>query len=263
LAVDVGGVMVTTAGSVLFGEHRLAYDVTGTGPTVVLIPGVMMHRGRWHALDYVERLAVHYQIVATDPLGHGESDKPVVAAAYDLNCCADHVVAVLDDVGVDRAAIWGYSRGGAIAAAMVGHRPDRLWAVVTGGFGFRETPTWPNEAVAALEAGDWDGFFARSGLELPDHVRQYMTELNDPAAIAAAIRGSRSSELVAVASPVPVLMYNGDGEDDDVLDSRAAEAVGFVCRVLPTGGHAETFAAVEQVLTVVEPFLATAAPPAD
>jgi hypothetical protein len=39
--------------------------------------------------------------------------------------------------------------------------------------------------------------------------------------------------------------------------------VGFVCRALPTGGHAETFAAAEEVLTVVEPFLATAAPPAD
>ena len=223
-------------------------------------PGALMHRGRCLALGYVERLATRYQVVAMDPLGHGESDKPVVPAAYDLVACANHVVAVLDDLGVDRAAASGYSRGGAIVATLLGHRPDRLWAAATGGFGFSETPTWSDEAIAALEVADWDGFFARSGLVLPDHVRQYMTELNDPRAIAAAFRRAGSCELVAAASPVPVLMYNGDGEDEDVLDSGAAESSGFDCRVLPTGGHAATFGSVDAVWAVVEPFLASAHP---
>jgi pimeloyl-ACP methyl ester carboxylesterase len=257
--------METTARSAVFGDHRLAYDVTGDGrmPTVVLVPGAMMHRGRWHALGYVDRLARRYRVVAMDPLGHGTSDKPAVPAAYDLVSCAEHVVAVLDDLGVDRAAAWGYSRGGAIVATLVGHRPNRLWAAVTGGFGFRETPPWSDDMIDALDAGDWDAFWKLSGMALPDHVRQYMTELNDPRALAAAFRGARSAKVVPAASRVPVLMYNGDGEDEAVLSSHEAEACGFVCRTLPTGGHAATFAAAEACCDVVEPFLAASEPTVD
>ena len=255
--------METTARSAVFGEYRLAYDVTGEGPSVVLVPGGMMHRGRWHALGYVDRLARRYRVVAMDPLGHGDSDRPRVPEAYDLVSCAEHVIAVLDDLGVERAAAWGYSRGGAIVAALLAHRPARLWAVVTGGFGFDETPTWADDVIEALAVGDWDGFFERSGLVLPDHVRQYMTELNDPRAIAAAFLGARSGTLVAAASPVPVLMYNGDGEDEAVLSWGQAQACGFDCRTLPTGGHAETFAAADACCEVVEPFLDATQPAAE
>ena len=256
--------METTARSAVFGEYRLAYDVTGEGPTVVLVPGALMHRGRWHSVGYVDRLARRYRVVAMDPLGHGDSGKPTVPEAYDMVSCAEHVVAVHRDLDVDRAAAWGYSRGAAIVAALLGHRPDRLWAVVTGGFGCDETPTWSDEVIGALESGDWDGFFERSGLVLPDDVRRYMTpELNDPRAIAAAFRRGRSARIVAAASDVPVLMYNGDGEDESVLSWGQAEACGFDCRTLPTGGHAETFAAGDACCEVVEPFLDATRPTAE
>jgi hypothetical protein len=62
---------------------------------------------------------------------------------------------------------------------------------------------------------------------------------------------------------VPVLMCNGDGEDEAVLSSHEAEACGFVCRTLPTGGHAATFAAAEACCDVVEPFLAASEPTVD
>ena len=248
------------ARSVIVDGHRIVYDAVGNGPALMLVPGFMMHRGRWHHWGYVDRLRTDYRVLAVDPLGHGESDKPHDPSAYSWSACARHVLAVLDAENVDHAALWGYSRGSALVAAVLTRHPGRMWAAVLGGVGLEDETESTEAQHTALERGDWDGYWSTSRIPLPPEVRAWMSELNDPLAMAAAARGGRLEPFDVPAGPVPVLIYNGDGEDPIVQSCEEARARGFECHVLPTGGHGETFSAMSACCDLVEPFLASAIP---
>ncbi len=60
--------------------------------------------------------------------------KPHEPDAYGWPAVAADVVAVMDAAGVDRATVWGYSRGAALAGAVAAEFPDRVAALIlTGG----------------------------------------------------------------------------------------------------------------------------------
>jgi pimeloyl-ACP methyl ester carboxylesterase len=113
---------------------RLAYDVVGEGTTVLLQTGLTLRRGDWAAHGYVSAFADSYQVVTTDSLGHGESDRPSDPALYARQDRAADIVAVLDDLGVERAHLIGYSMGAWIASGVLVHHPDRLASLVIGGW---------------------------------------------------------------------------------------------------------------------------------
>jgi hypothetical protein len=61
---------------------KIAYDVTGSGPVVILLHGGGQERKSWHRAGYVARLAKEFTVVTLDMRGNGESDQPVPVAAY-------------------------------------------------------------------------------------------------------------------------------------------------------------------------------------
>src|SRR4051794_11394062 len=90
---------------------RIAFDVAGVGPTVVLQHGLGSRRVDWTQSGYVDALSDAYQVVTIDSLGHGDSDRPTDPSLYGREQRVGDVVAVLDDVGVDRVHLVGYSMG--------------------------------------------------------------------------------------------------------------------------------------------------------
>ena len=54
-------------------EGRIAYDVQGTGPVVVLVPGMGDLRAGYRFLA-PQLAAAGYTVASTDLRGHGESD---------------------------------------------------------------------------------------------------------------------------------------------------------------------------------------------
>ncbi|HEX5855201.1 MAG TPA: alpha/beta fold hydrolase, partial [Thermoanaerobaculia bacterium] len=54
----------------LHGEH-FSYQRAGRGPLVVLLHGIAGTSSTWDAV--IPRLAEHYDVLAPDLLGHGES----------------------------------------------------------------------------------------------------------------------------------------------------------------------------------------------
>lgn len=56
----------------------------------------------------------------------GEAERVLEIAAYTLSDLADDCVAILDDLGIDRAHVLGVSMGGMIAQQMAIERPERL-----------------------------------------------------------------------------------------------------------------------------------------
>lgn len=103
---------------------KLAYAVRGEGAPVVLLHGFTGSADTW--TPYREHTR-GLRAIAVDLPGHGRS--PVVRGASFADV-ADAVVAVLDDLGVDRAAWLGYSMGGRVALQVAARHAARVDALV-------------------------------------------------------------------------------------------------------------------------------------
>jgi pimeloyl-ACP methyl ester carboxylesterase len=94
---------------------RIAYDVTGQGPFLMLLHGAGKDRRDWHKQGYVERLKEEYTVITIDFRGSGESDFLVNVDDYAIeNICQD-LDSVAEACQAQQYAIWGYSFGGIVA----------------------------------------------------------------------------------------------------------------------------------------------------
>lgn len=97
----------------------------GDGPTVVLVHGLGLNRQSWQW--QIPALAKHYRVIAYDLLGHGESAPPQETPS--LTLFSEQLRALLDHLGISRAAVLGFSLGGMIARRFAMDHPGRLWAL--------------------------------------------------------------------------------------------------------------------------------------
>lgn len=107
---------------------RIAFDLRGAGPPLVLLAGQANDRHWWDGVrgDFDGS----YTTIAVDFRGTGESDRPDIL--YSTRGFADDVRAVLDELGVDRANVYGTSMGGRVAQWLAIDHPDRVRALVLG-----------------------------------------------------------------------------------------------------------------------------------
>lgn len=91
----------------------------------------LLHGTSGHAEAYARNLGAHgehFNTVAFDFIGHGYSDKP--DHALEIHHYVDHVLEVMDSLGVERACFSGESLGGWVAARLAQQHPDRVDRVV-------------------------------------------------------------------------------------------------------------------------------------
>jgi pimeloyl-ACP methyl ester carboxylesterase len=108
--------------------------VTGEGRPVVLLHGFPDSGRLWRHQVPVLAEAGH-QVIVLDQRGYGRSDKPDEVDAYSLLFLAGDVVAVLDQLGIERAHVVGHDWGAAVAwglGSMVPDRVDQLVALSVG-----------------------------------------------------------------------------------------------------------------------------------
>ncbi|GAA0356329.1 alpha/beta hydrolase [Streptomyces blastmyceticus] len=104
------------------GTATVEYDVTGTGPGLVLVHGTAASREQWGPLT--EAVADRFTVVAPDLSGSGgtiDHGGPVTLA--DL---ADEVLAAADHAGLGSFHLVGHSLGAAVATHVAGTRPERV-----------------------------------------------------------------------------------------------------------------------------------------
>jgi pimeloyl-ACP methyl ester carboxylesterase len=101
-------------------DGRVAYDVDGDGPLVVLVPGMGDLRNAYRFLAPVLRGA-GYRVACTDLRGHGDSDT-TFASYGDLETAGD-VIALIEDLG-GPAVVVGNSMGAAAATLVSAQRPE-------------------------------------------------------------------------------------------------------------------------------------------
>src|SRR6266516_468909 len=90
---------------------RLAYDQVGSGPPVVLLHGWPGDRTDYRRV--VPLLAERAEVVVPDLRGFGESDKHDLPPleAYTRDAQARSVLALIEELGLDRPVIAGYDVG--------------------------------------------------------------------------------------------------------------------------------------------------------
>ena len=116
----------------------IAYEITGTGPDVLLLHGFAAdHRINWVRPGVVGALAAAgRRVIAYDARGHGQSDKPHDPRAYEGDAMKRDAIALLDHLGVEHVDVVGYSMGALVSTRLVPEEP-RARTCVLGGIGGR------------------------------------------------------------------------------------------------------------------------------
>jgi pimeloyl-ACP methyl ester carboxylesterase len=112
-----------------------AFNIYGTGDTLVLIHGVGLSQATWG--PQVVAFAGRYQVIAYDMLGHGESVLPSENAT--LNQYATQLATLLDHLGIDAASVIGHSMGALVALEFALNYPARAIRVATLNAVYRRT----------------------------------------------------------------------------------------------------------------------------
>ncbi len=105
---------------------RLSYDDGGAGPAVLLLHAFPLSGAMWRR--QAERLRERYRVVVPDLRGFGGSDAPPGPLTMDQQ--ADDAAALLEQLGIERAAVVGLSMGGYIAFALWRRHSDKVAALV-------------------------------------------------------------------------------------------------------------------------------------
>ena len=104
---------------------RIVWEESGRGFPVVFIHGLGNDRTRW--AGQVGALSPRYRVITFDNMGHGESVKP--PGPYDLAMFVDFLHELVEELGLERFALVGFSLGALIAQAYVLTHPRRVAAI--------------------------------------------------------------------------------------------------------------------------------------
>jgi pimeloyl-ACP methyl ester carboxylesterase len=112
---------------------NIHYEVIGSGPPVIVGHGLFGSIKFLKARGWVGILSQDFQLVIPEIRAHGQSDTPSDATQYSLKHRMSDVIAVMDDVGIDKAPYFGYSMGGLIGFGLAGNSESRFNSFILGG----------------------------------------------------------------------------------------------------------------------------------
>jgi class 3 adenylate cyclase len=186
-------------------DVRIAYQITGDGPfDVVWAPGTMSHLDLdWEIPQralFFERFSKFCRLIRFDKRGTGLSDRPVHMATLEER--TDDIRAVMDDVGIASANLFGVSEGGSMACLFAATYPQRVDSLLIWGAQARWIATddhpWAqtleeHNKMLAMVQDDWPsveyitgpgaGMGKNAPREAVEAVQRYMRAAASPSAV--------------------------------------------------------------------------------
>jgi 3-oxoadipate enol-lactonase len=240
-------------------DTQLFYEITGSGPDVVLLHPFPLNHHFWDAI--VPHLSARFRVVLPDLRAHGDSDAgngPVT-----MQKLADDLDRLCRELSLNRTIFVGVSIGGYTLFEFWKRYRDRVTGLVLANTrAGSETPEGRATRLQVAEKVEREGtaafiddllhkLFSKSTLSnRPDIVdaARVMTKAMSPSNVAQVQRGmaERADSIASLAAVnVPTLVIAG--EDDSVplseLEMMHQCIAGSHLRVIPKAGH---YAAMEQ-----------------
>jgi pimeloyl-ACP methyl ester carboxylesterase len=238
-----------------FSRGDLVFDVRDSGPAdgdpVVLLHGFPQDSSAFDRLSPVLHSA-GLRTLAPDQRGYSPGARPEGRSAYVMREVVDDVLALLDAAGLESAHLVGHDWGGVAAWALAAWHPWRVrtltalsvphpaamaqalahsdQALRSSYIGFFQLPVVP-EAVLLAAGGAVLRRSLRQGGLPADRVAEYVTRMQQPGALTAALNWYRALPLGArtPVGPVRLPTLHVWGAGDAFLGRAAIEATaGFV-----------------------------------
>jgi pimeloyl-ACP methyl ester carboxylesterase len=252
-------------------ECRIAYDVQGRGPLVVLVPGIGDLRSTYR-FTVPHLIAAGYTVVTTDLRGHGDSD--ATFAEYGSEVTAGDIAALIRELG-EPATIIGNSMAAGSAVIVAAEHPELVTGLVLVGpfvrnpknsafalafFRLLMARPWAAAAWSAylptLYAGTKPRDFAEyrkaitAALKRPGHTRAFSltTRVNHARA---------EASIAAVTAPTLVIMGEKDPDFSDPQGEAQwiAGAFSGSAIMIPDAGHYPHSQQPDQVASAIQKFL--------
>ena len=270
------------------GDLHIAFQVVGDGPLdLVFVPGwvsnVELGWEEPRQAAFQRGLASFARLILFDKRGTGLSDPVPIDRPPTLEDRMADVNAVMDAANVDRAALFGFSEGGAMSALFGATYPDRISSLVLWGATPRISwaDDWPwgvtrSEGIAQLKSVESGQFNEHFGLDFfvpgvadePDMVRWWnrTSRLSaSPGMYVALIKTNGATDVRSVLPTISVPTLILHRSDDKVVDVRAsrymAEQIpGARLVELPGGDHWPWIGDSDTALGEIQQFLVGSRP---
>ena len=272
------------------GNVHIAYQTVGDGPfDLVYVPGWVSHvELAWEEptlASFLERLASFSRLIVFDKRGTGLSDRVPDDQLPTHEERMDDIRAVMDAVGSERAAFFGVSEGGGLAALFAATYPQRTTAlVVCGSFAKRiwspEHPWAPTpeerEREYEVVEREWGGMMdvahyvptMANDEAFKRRLATYMRRAASPGAAVTLLRMNTRLDIRAVlpAIRVPTLVLHRTGDlDVNIENGRylAKHIPGARLVELPGDDHLPWVGDQDRLLDEIQEFLTGARPAHD
>ena len=241
-------------------DVRLSYFVEGEGPPITLLHGFTQSGRSWR--EVISKMPAGWKWIVPDLRGHGETQTRQ-GSQCSMDACMEDLLALWDDLGVERTHLAGYSMGGRLALHVAARRPDRVLSLLTIGAhagleeDAREGRRRGDEGLAermekeGIEAfvDYWGALPLFAGLQRrgPPYVAQVRAERlqNHVAGLACSLRGMGAGAMEPVWNELgqvtfPCTFVAGQQDHGYVASARrlAATVRNGKFEIVPRAGHA-------------------------
>lgn len=248
---------------------KIAYEVSGAGPALMLLHGGGQTRQSWAERGYLDRLNKKFTVIRIDLRGSGDSGRPETAEAYALDTVLADILAVADAAGAKRFHLWGFGHGASIGRYLAAGS-DRVISAVLVGADMGPTISGPvKEAVVAMRA-KWQplldaqkaGTFDVKKLSIGDRdAWQHGVALS--AVALGALADYPPVQPADIKVPTLWLIGAADASGMENVKQFEGKLAGTKVTFKPLSGlsYSDSFSRIDPVLAEVEPFLASTVAP--
>ena len=263
-------------------DVRIAYQITGAGPfDVVWAPGTMSHLDLdWEIPQralFFERFSKFCRLIRFDKRGTGLSDRPVKMATLEER--TDDIRAVMDDIGIECANIFGVSEGGSMACLFAATYPQRVNSLLVWGAQARwiASPDHPwgqtqeeHDRMVAMIDDDWPSFEYITGPgagvgkdadpAFIESLSRYMRAAANPSAVHAyeQMNGQIDTRPILPSIQAPALVMNRTGDpcaNVEAARDMASRIPGAKFKEYPGNSHSMMLDDMETVLSDIQEFI--------
>jgi pimeloyl-ACP methyl ester carboxylesterase len=239
---------------------HLYYETYGSGAPLVLLHGGMLTIDLNFA-TLIPTLAQTHTVIGVELQGHGRTANIDREITYP-NLASD-VVALLDHLGIERAAVLGHSMGGGVVLELAVSHPDRISAAIPISASISKDGMHPDlldpstfETSPIMPTAQDFADFKEAYERLSPHPEQFDAFLMSLSGMDSDFAGWTDEQLAGISCPVLIVLGDNDFTTIEHAGVMLAKIPGSALAVIPATTHMQVTRRDTILLPVLEQFFA-------